>query len=452
MPCTVSTSSTKPPSGTRDFFAEELALREHVIDRFATTFRTHGFARVDTPALERIEVLSGKYGEEGEGLIFKILKRGAGEATGEADLALRYDLTVPLARIANEYQARLGRAFRRYQIGPVWRAERPGRGRFREFFQCDIDVVGIEDRLADAEVIVCVVEALRSVGLSGFRVSLNSRAVLTGLLEVYDVPAGLASGTLTALDKFDKIGAQGVRAELTERGLADRVADALVNDLTVPDAAHLARERLSRNETGTAGLREVDTVLRASTDALGEGVVAFQPLLARGLAYYTGPIFEAFVDDVPGSIAGGGRYDDLLGIFGNRTIPATGGSIGLERILLALQQREDQRYEDIRPPVLVTVWSDDARFESFAIAQDIRRAGIACELALGGGKIGKQLSRADERGFKFAVLVGPDELAAGAAAVKDLRTGEQTRVPRAELQTAIAALLGGGVAASAGPR
>jgi histidyl-tRNA synthetase len=450
MPCaaSMSTISTKPPSGTRDFFPEQLAVREHVIERFAATFRTHGFARLDTPALERIEVLSGKYGDEGEGLIFKILKRGAGEATGEADLALRYDLTVPLARIANEYQARLGREFRRYQIGPVWRAERPGRGRFREFIQCDIDVVGVDDRLADAEVIVCIVEALRSVGLSGFRVSLNSRAVLTGLLEAYDVPAGLASGTLVALDKYDKIGAEGVRGELAERGLADRITSALVDDLTGPDAAHVARERLSGNETGTAGLREVDTVLRASTAALGEGVVAFNPLLARGLAYYTGPIFEASVDDVPGSIAGGGRYDNLLGIFGNRAIPATGGSIGLERILLALQERDEQRYQ--ATPVLVTVWSDDARFESFAIAQDIRRAGIACEIALSGGKIGKQLSRASERGFKLAVLAGPDELAAGAAAVKDLRTGEQTHVPRAELPKNIAALLDGEGAKSAG--
>jgi histidyl-tRNA synthetase len=453
MPCPapMSTISTKPPSGTRDFFPEQLAVREHVIDRFAATFRTHAFARLDTPALERIEVLSGKYGDEGEGLIFKILKRGAGEATGEADLALRYDLTVPLARIANEYQARLGREFRRYQIGPVWRAERPGRGRFREFFQCDIDVVGVEDRLADAEVIVCVVEALRSVGLSGFAVSLNSRAVLTGLLEAYDVPAELASGTLVALDKYDKIGAEGVRAELADRGLADRVADALVDDLTGPDAADVARERLAGNEIGTAGLREVDTVLRASTAALGEGVVAFNPLLARGLAYYTGPIFEVSVDGVPGSIAGGGRYDNLLGIFGNRTIPATGGSIGLERILLALQERDEQRYQDLRAPVLVTVWSDDARLESFAIAQELRRAGIACEIALSGGKIGKQLSRADERGFKLAVLVGPDEAAAGEAAVKDLRTGEQTGVPRAELPTRIAALLDGGAARPADP-
>jgi len=445
----VSRISTKPPSGTRDFFPEELAVREYVIERFAATFRTYGFVRLDTPALERIEVLSGKYGDEGEGLIFKILKRGAGEATGEADLALRYDLTVPLARVANEYQGRLGRQFRRFQIGPVWRAERPGRGRFREFFQCDVDVVGVDDRLADAEVIVCVVEALRSIGLSGFRVKLNSRSVLTGLLEVYGVPTELAIRTLVALDKHDKIGADGVRDELEQRGLSDRLAHSLVDDLTGTDAPNLVRERLAGNEIGMAGLGEIDTVLRATTAALGAGVVAFDPLLARGLAYYTGPIFEAFVDDLPGSIAGGGRYDDLLGIFGGRPIPATGGSIGLERILLLLHQRGALAAQDAQPSVLVTVWNDATRFASFEIAQDIRRAGVQCELALSGGRIGKQLSSADERGFKLAVLVGPDELAAGTAAVKDLRTGEQVSVPRADLQTRISALLAEGVGATA---
>lgn len=433
--------STKPPSGTRDFLPAEVALREHVIATFGETFRLYGFAPLDTPALERIEVLSGKYGDEGEGLIFKILKRGAGEASGEADLALRYDLTVPLARVANQHQQALGREFRRYQIAPVWRAERPGRGRFREFFQCDVDIVGTEDRLADAEMIACVVAALRAVGLDGFRVALNSRSVLAGVLEAYAVPEALATGTLVALDKHDKIGADGVGEELAERGLDEALAGRLVGDLTSPDAAAIVRERLAGSELGAAGLAEVDTVLDAAGSALGEGVVAFDPLMARGLAYYTGPIFETFIDGVPGSIASGGRYDNLLGIFGNRPIPATGGSIGLERVLLLLAERGSEHARDLRAPVLVTVWDDDARLDAFALAQELRAGGVACELALGGGKLGKQLARADQGGFRLALIAGPDERAGGEVAVKDLASGDQRRVERAALVETLKAQL-----------
>ena len=281
-------------------------------------------------------MLLGKYGEEGDKLIFKILRRGEHEASGEADLALRYDMTVPLARVAAAYGSQLPTPYKRYVIGPVWRADRPGRGRFREFTQCDLDTLGTTSVLADAEVICAVHDVLAGLGIGDFRFLLNSRHVLAGLLDAFGVPAELGPGVLITLDKLDKLSPADVTGELSGRGLGpDKAAD-LVSVMTAPDAADRIRAALKPSDEGAAGLDEVDEVLSLLGTTIPPGRVEFTPRMVRGLSYYTGPIWEVVADGVPGSISSGGRYDHLIGQLGGPDTPGTGGSLGIERILLLL--------------------------------------------------------------------------------------------------------------------
>ncbi|MBI3517625.1 MAG: ATP phosphoribosyltransferase regulatory subunit, partial [Proteobacteria bacterium] len=231
-----------PPSGTRDFLPAELLFRRHVLQAAQTVFERHGFLPLDTPAFERLETLTGKYGDEGEKLIFKILKRGDKAASGESDLALRYDLTVPTMRVVSHQRHALPRIFKRYQIGPVWRADRPGKGRFREFYQCDVDILGSASALADVEVLLALAGVLREVKFPEFVIRLNSRQVLKGMLEVYDVPTDRQGAAVVALDKLDKIGVEALKGELAEVGLASSVVDRLHGDIAADDfAARLAR-------------------------------------------------------------------------------------------------------------------------------------------------------------------------------------------------------------------
>ncbi len=450
----MATIDANPPSGTRDFLPAEVARRERVFATIRDVFRRHGFAPLDTPAFERLEVLTGKYGEEGDQLIFKILKRGDHAASGEADMALRYDLTVPLARVVARYGSQLPTPFKRYQIAPVWRADRPGKGRYREFFQCDVDTVGSDSLLADAATIVAVSDVLDQLGLSGFRVQLNSRRALAGLIESYGLPDAAEAPVLTALDKLDKVGIDGVAADLAGRDLPGAAVAAIVADLGADDLEATVRDRLTRTERGTTGLAEVDRVL-ALTGQVPGGELVYAPVLARGLSYYTGPVFEVVHDELAVTIAGGGRYDGLVGMFQSQDVPATGGSLGIERILLLLEQREqaaggvDQDTVDVVVTVLDPVTADapptdagDGPAEAAALAQRLRGAGFAVDLEVGGGKLGKQLKRADRRGARTAVIQGPDERAAGTVAVKDLRSGEQTTVAEADLPSHLAGLLG----------
>jgi histidyl-tRNA synthetase len=426
---------TDPASGTRDFLPDVVTRRERAFATIREVFHRHGFDPLDTPAFERLEVLTGKYGEEGDQLIFKILRRGEHEATGEADLALRYDLTVPLARVVARYGSQLPTPFKRYQIAPVWRADRPGKGRFREFFQCDVDTVGSDSLLADASTIAVVCDALAALGLTGFRVQLNSRQALHGLVEAYGVPADLETDTLVALDKLAKIGVDGVGTELTERGLPTGAIDALVGDLGTDDLAARIRERLATTERGTRGLAEVDGVLGLLPDGLP---VTWEPVLARGLSYYTGPVFEVAHGGLDATIAAGGRYDGLIGMFSGQDVPATGGSLGLERILLLLAEQEAP---PSGPDVMVTVMDDDGAADALALATRLRSSGVATDLWVGGGRLGKQLKHADRRGARIAVIRGSDERAAGTVAVKNLITGDQAVVDESDLVSHITAQL-----------
>jgi histidyl-tRNA synthetase len=438
----MATIDANPASGTRDLLPDDVSRRERAFAAIRTTFTAHGFSPLETPAFERLEVLTGKYGEEGDQLIFKILRRGEHEASGDADLALRYDLTVPLARVAARYGSQLPTPFKRYQIAPVWRADRPGKGRYREFYQCDVDTIGSDSLTADAATLVAVTDALTALGLDGFRVQLNSRKALRGLVEAYGIEASRESEALVALDKLDKIGLDGVAAELTDRGIPADAVEALGADLGAQDPATAVRARLERSETGRAGLAEVDRVLELVGDTVP---VAYAPVLARGLSYYTGPVFEVVHDDLDATIAAGGRYDGLIGMFQANDVPATGGSLGLERILLLLEAAEAGAAGPAGPDVLVTVMDDEGAADALALAARLRAAGLSVEPYTGGGrlKLAKQLKYADRRRVRIALIRGAEEREAATVTCKALASGEQRTVPLADLEATVAVLLAG---------
>jgi histidyl-tRNA synthetase len=416
-----------PPSGTRDFLAREFETRERVFALIRSVFSRYGFEPLATPAFERLDVLMGKYGEDGDKLIFKILRRGEHEGTGEADLALRYDLTVPLARVAAAYGSQLPVPYKRYAVGPVWRADRPGRGRYREFTQCDVDTLGSSSVLADAEVIDAVNDVLDGLGIGGFRFLLNSRRVLAGLLEAFDVPGELGPGVLITLDKLDKLTPAQVTTELAGRGLPEARAAELVAAMTAPDAAERIADALKSSEEGSAGLDEVNAVLSLLGGQLPPGRVVFTPRMVRGLSYYTGPIWEVSAEGLPASIASGGRYDHLIEQLGGPDVPATGGSLGIERILLLLPPAGERHG---RLDVAVTVMGERYAARSFDLAAAARSAGLRASIYLGGsGKLGRQLKWASDQGARWALIYGAAEEEAGTVTVRDMTTGQQSSVP-----------------------
>jgi len=425
-------SQIDPPSGTRDFLAAELSLRERAFGQLRSVFASYGFEPLQTPAFERVDVLLGKYGEEADKLVFKILRRGEHEASGEADLALRYDMTVPLARVAAAYGSKLPTPYKRYAIGSVWRADRPGRGRFREFTQCDIDTLGSMSPLADAEVLCAHHDAVAALGLTEFTIQINSRHVLSGLLEVFAVPPELGPGVLTTLDKLDKIRPEEVISELTSRGLDERAATELVAAMTAQDATERIRTALKPSESGMTGLEEVDRLLALAGSQIRPERIGFAPRMVRGLSYYTGPIWEVVAAGVPGSIGGGGRYDHLIAQLGGPDVPATGSSLGIERMLTLLSGEAAGRPGTL--DVVVTALSDDLAAPSFALAAQARAAGLRASVYLGSsGKLGRQLRWAADQGARWCLIYGNAEREAGTVTVRDLVSAEQEALPAAEV-------------------
>jgi histidyl-tRNA synthetase len=422
-----------PPSGTRDFLAADVEKRERAFEVIRSVFTRYGFEPLQTPAFERLDVLLGKYGDEGDKLVFKILRRGEHEASGEADLALRYDHTVPLARVAAAYGSRLPSPYKRYALGPVWRAERPGKDRYREFVQCDLDTLGSASPLADAEVLCAHHDALAGLGIADFRVELNSRRVLAGLLEAFSVPAGLGPAVLITLDKLDKLPAEAVIAELRERGLAQQSAADLVAAMTAPDAEERIRDALRKSDEGSVGLEEVDRLLVLVAPQLPPGRIGFTPRLVRGLSYYTGPIWELTAPGVAGSMGGGGRYDHLIEQLGGPDVPATGTSLGIDRILSLLPDAGPE--QPGRLDVAVTVMAEDLAEPSFALAATARAAGLRASVYLGSsGKLGRQLRWASDQGARWCLIYGSAEDEAGTVTVRDMRSGEQAAVPVGDLR------------------
>ena len=425
-------SQFDPPSGTRDFLAADVDRREHAFAAIKSVFASYGFEPLQTPAFERLDVLMGKYGDEGDKLIFKILRRGEHEASGEADLALRYDMTVPLARVAAAYGSQLPTPYKRYAIGPIWRADRPGKDRYREFTQCDLDTLGSTALLADAEVLAAHHDALAALGLTDFTILLNSRRVLAGLLAAFSIPPEIGAGVLTSLDKLDKITPAEVADELSARGLAAGQARDLVGTLTAPDAVDQVRVALTKTDEGSAGLDEVDTLLSHLSGQIPATRIAFTPRLVRGLSYYTGPIWEVTAAGVAGSLGGGGRYDHLIEQLGGPDVPAVGSSIGVERLLALLPGEGDPA--SARLDLAVTVLRPDLAPQSFGFAAAGRAAGLRSSVYLGSSaKLRTQLRWANDTGARWCVIYGEQEQQAGVATVRDMRSGEQVQVPADDL-------------------
>ncbi|OLD56178.1 MAG: histidine--tRNA ligase, partial [Acidobacteria bacterium 13_1_40CM_2_64_6] len=344
-------------------------------------YEEYGFEPLETPAFENIETLLGKYGEEGNKLIFKILKRGEHEHTGEADLALRYDLTVPLARVVAQYQNELPRFFKRYQIQPVWRADRPARGRFREFYQCDIDALGTTSLLVEVEILSAVSEVLQRLGFHDFVVRLNHRELLGALLEAAGVPPPLQADALVAIDKLDKVGREGVQKELVARGVPVEVAASAL-DLFGLEFPSGLRAKLRDDERARYAVGQLEEIRDLTSKTAAGSRVQIDPSLARGLSYYTGTIMEVAVPDLAGSLGGGGRYDSLVGMFLGKDVPACGFSLGLERIIVVMTERNMFPADVARGGVdtLVTIWNHDTRAESLALAAELRKNGLRVDV------------------------------------------------------------------------
>ncbi len=445
----MSTLSTKPPSGTRDFLPDDIRRREYVMRVIRDVYESYGFEPLETPAYENIETLLGKYGEEGNKLIFKILKRGEQAATGEADLALRYDLTVPLARVVAQYQAELPRFFKRYQIQPVWRADRPAKGRFREFYQCDIDAMGSTSPVVEAELIGAVSEVLGRLGFDNYVIRLNHRKALRALLECAGVPEPLHADALVGIDKLDKIGPAGVEKELADRGVDPAAARSCLEFFAGASAAEQAPDTMlsrlgafvSAHASGPEAVAELASIVSLAEGGAARGRLRIDPSLARGLSYYTGAIMEIAVPDLQGSMGGGGRYDNLVGMFLGRDVPAAGFSLGLERIIVVMTERGMFPAKVSRGPVdvMVTFLSDDLRADALRLATELRAERLRVEVfPEGSRKLDRSLKYASGRNVPVLAILGEDERARGEVTVRDLQTRQQDAAPRASAAKEIA--------------
>jgi len=425
----------------RDFLPEDVRRRQYVIDVVRRVYERYGFEPLETPALENIETLTGKYGEEGDKLLYKVLRRGEGESSGETDLALRYDLTVPLARVVADNRGKLPRFFKRYQIQPVWRADRPQRGRFREFYQCDVDAIGSTSPVVEVEMIAAVSEVLQTLGFRDFTVQLNHRALLTAMLDAAGIESGRHGDALIAIDKLDKIGRDGVSADLLARGVDAAATETCLRAFEDPVAY---RELAGRSEAGSAAAANIDAIMTLSGATTAKGHLTFTPRLARGLSYYTGAIMEIAVPDLAGSLGGGGRYDGLIGMFSGEPIPACGFSLGLERILVVMGERGmfPESVQVSGPDLLVTIFDAPLMADSLRLAGELRAAGLRVEVypeALRNGKdLGKAFKYADTRRARLVAVMGQDELTAGQVKIKDLATGQQESVARGTAATTLA--------------
>ena len=429
--------------GFRDIMPQAMFVRRYVMDTLRGIFELHGFAPLETPSLEYASTLEGKYGEE-ERLIYKF------EDKGKRMVGLRYDLTVPLARVVAMHLNEIQLPWKRYQISPVWRGENPQFGRYREFYQCDIDIVGSASPLADAEILAIYGESMQKLGFTGYRVIVNNRKLMAGLARSAGVAPEQAGTIYRAVDKLDKLGPEGVREEMVRNGLPEDVARRAM-DLFVTggkvrsfaDNAALLGELagpLSGDPEALRGLDELRRIFEV-LPSMGLDLDRYQLdiTLARGLDYYTGTVYEIQVDEPKiGSLGGGGRYDELMTLFSGRDLPTTGASFGLERIIDVMFELHMVEMPSTPSRVLITVF--DAAFESTAhsmrLATELRQAGIACEVYLNpGDRLGKQFGYADKLGIPYAVVLGPDEIEQGTVTVKDLRAAEnnQQMVERSRL-------------------
>lgn len=418
--------------GFRDYTPAQMRLRLHVIGIFRQVFERHGFEPVDTPALEYLEILTGKAGEN-EKLMYHFHDQG------DREVGLRYDLTVPLARYFAMHQQDSVLPFKRYHIAPVWRAEKPQRGRFREFWQCDADIVGSSSMLADAEAVSVLTDALDAVNLKRAVVSINHRRLLEAMARLAGVPESYAPTVFRAIDKLDKIGPDGVRRDLVATGVDEAAANRVVELVTRTGSNDELLDAAAADLEGIAGGIEAVTELRELAgyiDSLNvrPGSWKIDLSLARGIDYYTGPVFEARVDEPKvGSVAGAGRYDELVGTFLGRAVPATGMSLGLERILEVIQEFELVPLRASVADLFVAAFPDTLR-ENARIAHELRLSGLNTDLSMIANRgLGDQMKYAARRGIPFAIIAGKDEVQREVALIRNLATTEQREVDIASL-------------------
>ena len=441
--------SSKPSivKGTRDFLPETMAKRNFIFDTIKGVFQKYGFLPIETPSMETTETLLGKYGEEGDRLIFRILNSGDQVkkadfsalqeenlprfANSVSDKALRYDLTVPFARFVVQNQNELAFPFKRFQIQPVWRADRPQKGRYREFYQCDADVVGSDSLLYEIELVQIFDEVLSKLGLTDFSVKINNRKILSGIAEVCGETEKIVPITV-AIDKLDKIGKEGVVKELVERGISAE-AISKIDPLFSLKGDNLAKLNtlksfLSASEIGLKGIEELEYVINSATNlGLDKAKLEFEVTLARGLNYYTGAIFEVSANNVEiGSICGGGRYDDLTGLFGLNGMSGVGISFGADRIYDVMTELDlFPKSTIISTQVLFINFGEAEQIQSMKYAKSLREAGISCEVYPSDAKLKKQMKYGNDRNIPFVVMIGSDELTNGTLTFKNMESGEQ---------------------------
>jgi len=445
------------PKGTRDFLPQDVLKRNYLFETLKHIFKQHGFSPIETPSFELSSTLMGKYGEEGDRLIFRILN--SGDKMKKADLealaaenlprfanslsekALRYDLTVPFARFVVQHQNDISFPFKRYQIQPVWRADRPQKGRYQEFYQCDVDVVGSDSLLYEVDYVQIIDEALSTLKIPSFNILINNRKILSGIAEVTGQTEHLIDITV-AIDKLDKIGKDGVIAELKTKGIPDEAiakitplfdfATSLENEQAVAEM----KSYLASSETGKKGVEELEFVLEKTKElGLRNGILKFDVTLARGLNYYTGAIFEVKVNGVEmGSIVGGGRYDDLTGLFGLKGVSGVGISFGAARIFDVLNEL-NLFPADLSKGIklLFLNFGEKEAFHSLKLMQKLRKNAIDCDLYPEESKIQKQLKYANNIHAQFVAMVGEAEMQKDVILLKNMESGEQTELKLDEL-------------------
>ena len=418
--------------GFRDYPPELMIPREYLVEKTRQVYRSYGFVPIDTPALEYSEILLGKMDDEAE--MRKIIYRF--QDHGGRDVALRFDLTVPFARFAAQHIGQIGTPFKRYQLGPVWRGENTGHGRYREFWQCDFDTIGTTSNAADIEVALVIHDLMRALGFERFRIQVNNRLVLNGLLEELGL-AGKTKPLLRALDKLAKIGRPAVIEEMvTEAGVQAGQAERV---LALTETRGSNREILDRLQhdfghnakalEGIARLRELVEAVR--TAGVPEDKLFLDLSIARGLDYYTGTVFETFLLDLPdiGSVCSGGRYDDLAGLYTKQKLPGVGASLGLDRLLAGMEELKLLKSEATTAAVLIVQFSGERLGDYQRMARGLRAAGIGADVFPEAKKVGQQLQFAERRGFQVALIAGPDEFAQKVWKVKNLALREETTVP-----------------------
>ena len=441
------------PKGTRDFTPLEMARRNYIFDTIRNVFNLFGYRPIETPAMENLSTLMGKYGEEGDKLLFKILKSGdwlrglegldimqegpAKLTSKVAEKGLRYDLTVPFARFVVQHRAEIQFPFKRYQIQPVWRADRPQKGRYREFYQCDADVIASDSLLNEVELLQMIDEVFARLGVN-VAIKLNNRKILAGIAELIGEPDKIVDITV-AIDKLDKIGMDAVNAELAERGLSQQAIAALAPILAISGTvdrrlAQLA-ELLKTSETGLLGVKELEFVCEQTAKLGLRAELDLDVSLARGLNYYTGCIIEVKAKDVQiGSITGGGRYDNLTGVFGMPGVSGVGISFGADRIYDVLNALD--LYPDstrCSTTVMFANLGENEAAASLSIIKQLRNAGIAAEIYPDPAKMKKQMTYADSQSVPFVAIIGESEMEQGTVTLKDMNSGEQKSVTPAEL-------------------